>query len=188
MMSLENESFGIMQGIVNEEPVKPAPSTSLFDMFRLKRKSPKQIEVTSSKIFTESLDYANYLLEIHEDKLNAFEAVASTNGGLQLTNAASQIISFDDLREGKKISTQKQAETTNSSGGSQRVMMETNEKVMRGNGYKQTTELKQQIMVSADRRLIYFRASFFRKCQKRNLSILKDGKMITCRSLRYSRI
>ena len=67
-------------------------------------------------------------------------------------------------------------------------MMETNEKVMRGNGYKQTTELKQQIMVSTDRRLIYFRASFSRKCQKRNLSILKDGKMITCPSLCNSRI
>jgi len=37
-------------------------------MFRLKRKSPKQIEVTNTKIFTESIDYANYLLEIHEDK------------------------------------------------------------------------------------------------------------------------
>ena len=41
MMNLENDSFGFTNGIVSEEPVKPAQSTSLFDMFRLKRKSPK---------------------------------------------------------------------------------------------------------------------------------------------------
>jgi len=56
-------------------------------MFRLKRKSPKQIEVSDNKIFTESLDYANYLLEIHEDKLNALESVTQANGGVQLVNA-----------------------------------------------------------------------------------------------------
>ena len=71
-------------------------------MFRLKRKSPKQIEVADNKIFTESLDYANYLLEIHEDKLNALESVTQANGGVQLVNAHSQIISFDDLRKGVK--------------------------------------------------------------------------------------
>ena len=41
MMNLENDSFGFTNGILSEEPVKPAQSTSLFDMFRLKRKSPK---------------------------------------------------------------------------------------------------------------------------------------------------
>ena len=111
-------------------------------MFRLKRKSPKQIEVADNKIFTESLDYANYLLEIHEDKLNALESVTQANGGVQLVNASSQINSFDDQRKGDKTT------PVYSSGGSQRVQIETNEKVMRGNGYKQTPELKQEIMVS----------------------------------------
>lgn len=101
-MNLENDSFGMMNGMTSEDVVKPTQSTSLFDMFRLKRKSPKQIEVTDNKIFTESLDYANYLLEIHEDKLNALESVTQANGGVQLVNASSQIISFDDLRKGVK--------------------------------------------------------------------------------------
>lgn len=65
-MNIDNDSFGL--AAINEQPVKSIQQTSLFDMFRLKRKSPKQIEVTNTKIFTESIDYANYLLEIHEDK------------------------------------------------------------------------------------------------------------------------
>ncbi len=81
-MNLDNESFGLMNGISSEDVVKPTQSTSLFDMFRLKRKSPKQIEVADNKIFTESLDYANYLLEIHEDKLNALESVTKAYGGV----------------------------------------------------------------------------------------------------------
>ncbi len=101
-MNLENDSFSLMNGITSEDVVKPTQSTSLFDMFRLKRKSPKQIEVADNKIFTESLDYANYLLEIHEDKLNALESVTQAYGGVQLVNAPSQIISFDDLRKGVK--------------------------------------------------------------------------------------
>jgi hypothetical protein len=104
-MNLENDTFSLMNGITSEDVVKPTQSTSLFDMFRLKRKSPKQIEVADNKIFTESLDYANYLLEIHEDKLNALESVTQLHGGVQLVNAPSQIISFDDLRKGVKTTT-----------------------------------------------------------------------------------
>ncbi len=78
-MNLDYGSFGQTEAIMNEETAKTnTQTTSIFNMFRLKRKSPKQIEVADSKIFTESIDYANYLLEIHEDKLNAFETVASS--------------------------------------------------------------------------------------------------------------
>jgi len=38
--------------------------------------------VTDNKIFKESLDYANYLLEVHDDKQNALEIVISTAGGV----------------------------------------------------------------------------------------------------------
>ena len=72
-------------------------------MFRLKKKSPKDIRIadSSDQIFNESIDYAKYLLEIHYDKSKAADSLGIQDISPTLQTVPKQVINLDDLRAGK---------------------------------------------------------------------------------------